>query len=275
MSSISVIIPCYNEAESIERTIVRVVDASTHEFLQRIIVVDGGSSDGTVQILETLTQKYSKLVSFVCLDRPSRGRQLITGANMASSAILLFLHADTLLPQKWDRAIVQSFAARKDQHYLIGCFQLSLPPPLTTSLFVMVWSANLRAKVAHLPYGDQAYFVRRQEYENVGGFADIPLMEDVDLLQRYKSYASRQSRLAHTSRYSFLCSIFSNPVQLLHLLQITTCVFVLPLAVVTSPRRWKRKGVWWNTICNQFFMLAWLAGASPTTIYNWYYGKSI
>lgn len=148
MSTISVIIPCYNEAESTERTVMRVIEASIEKHLAQIIVVDGGSTDGTMQALENLIQNHSKLVSYVCLDRPSRGRQLITVANLANSSILLFLHADTLLPQQWDKVIVKAFEARKDQHYLIGCFQLSLPPPLTASLFIMVWTANLRAKIA-------------------------------------------------------------------------------------------------------------------------------
>ncbi|UZJ56254.1 hypothetical protein CBS101457_005574 [Exobasidium rhododendri] len=261
--SISVVIPCYNEAEAIERTLIRVMETSTLGEYPRIFVVDAESGqNGTSKIVAHVGKRYPNAISYTCLERPSRGRQLICGAKMTSSPILVFLHADTLLPQGWDTAICRLMDEKKDVQPLLGCFRLSLPTPVTLSLRIMLWAANVRASVAHLPYGDQAYFVRREEYERMGGFADIPMMEDVDLLKRYKM------------SYSIISGRKQWRKSLLFKLE-PTCVHILPMEVTTSPRRWVRKGVWWNTICNQFYMLAWTAGVSPTTIYEWYYGKSI
>jgi rSAM/selenodomain-associated transferase 2 len=260
MDSISVIIPCYNEAQAIQKTLVIAMESTRLESLPRIFVVDAGSStDATREAVAKVADRYPGRITYTCLERPSRGRQLICGAKMATTSdYLLFLHADTLLPLGWDAAILQLFKVQKDTVPLLGCFQLALPRPLTISLRIMLWTANFRAQIGKLPYGDQAYFVRRDEYERIGGFADIPLMEDVDLLQRYKQHhnAAQKRKLATRRRSAH-------------------CIQVLPLAVTTSPRRWKRKGVWWNTICNQFYMLAWMAGVSPSTIYRWYYGHAV
>jgi glycosyltransferase involved in cell wall biosynthesis len=242
----------------------RVLETCRLDTLPQIIVVDAGGADGTARVVSEVSQQYPNQIMYICLRRPSRGRQLICGAGMATSPFLIFLHADTLLPDGWDTAIIRFFSKHQEVRPLLGCFELDLPRPISSSLRIMLWTANIRAKMGKLPYGDQAYFVRREEYKSIGGFANFPLMEDVDLLRKYKQHHRRctESKDGKTRRPGFSFNRES-------------CIQVLPLAVVTSPRRWNRKGVWWNTLCNQFYMLAWIAGVSPATIYRWYYGQPI
>ncbi|EER27043.1 hypothetical protein CPC735_023790 [Coccidioides posadasii C735 delta SOWgp] len=176
---------------------------------------------------------------------PSRGAQQNYGATYVATvaphaAVYLFLHADTLLPQGWDAAILSTLSSPKPP--ALATFSLSLPPPISTPLRIMLWGANLRARRGGWPYGDQAYFLTRQTFDAVGGFPNVPIMEDVELLRRIRTRVKDGT------------------------------VRVLPIAVQTSPRRWKQKGVLRNTILNQLIMTAWVCGVSPRTIYRWYYG---
>lgn len=275
--AISVIIPCYNEADAIERTLVRVMHTYRLETSPNVYVIDAGRDyDGTEKIVLDVAAKFQHLVSYTHLDKPSRGRQLMYGADLANTPFLLFLHADTLLPVGWDVAIIDFFRRKDSIQPLLGCFQLALAQPLSLSLRIMVWTANVRAALFKLPYGDQAYFVRRRDYQEVGGFADIPLMEDVDLLRRYKhAYANtaRQQKARKFSYWSIIQEVLTS--SLISHIYSPRCIQMIPMSVITSPRRWNRKGVWRNTLCNQFYMSAWLLGVSPTTIYEWYYGKRV
>jgi rSAM/selenodomain-associated transferase 2 len=241
---ITVIIPTLNEAAHLSNTIVNLFSACTLSSTTDcpdpdVIIVDANSQDGTLSSISELLTRYPTIRTY-CQKYPSRGAQQNYGASQAASdtAIFLFLHADTILPHSWDTTILSTLTS--PQCPAIGTFSLSLPPPISASLQIMLLGAKLRAKYFGLPYGDQAFFLRRTTFQLVDKFPNVPIMEDVELLKRIK--------------------------------RIGGGIRVLEEEVITSPRRWKKKGVWRNTMYNQCFMIAWFCGTSPNRIYEWYYG---
>lgn len=135
-------------------------------LIRELILSDGGSRDGAAQI--------AKEVGAVWVSGPaSRGGQLRRGADAAQGAWLLFLHADTQLPEGWVQAVKAQMADGRP-----GYFRLTFDAQGIAPGIVAGW-ANLRARLLCLPYGDQGLLIARDEYEALGGYQDIPLMEDV------------------------------------------------------------------------------------------------
>ena len=164
--ALSIIIPVLNEARVLEGTF-HALAAGPHEM----IVVDGGSRDGSVEIARRFTPH-------VLSAERNRGLQQHVGALRAQGEILLFLHADTLLPSNYYGEILRTLALRG---VVFGAFRLRISETTLAGLGSM---ANLRSRLLRLPYGDQALFMRRTAYFRVGGFRGLPLMEDVDLVRR-------------------------------------------------------------------------------------------
>jgi GT2 family glycosyltransferase len=148
------------------------------------------------------------------------------GAAVARGRWLLFLHADTRLPPGWPEAID---AADRDPRVSAGCFRFALD---SSALAARAIELGVRARVRAfaLPYGDQCLFVRREAFEALNGYADLPIMEDVDLVRRLRS----QGRL-----------------------------FRSPLAAVTSARRWERDGWVSRTIRHLGLILLYFCGVAP------------
>lgn len=192
---ISVIIPTLNEEESVATTIAAARRATDCE----LILVDGGSTDRTVELAR---DRVDRILSA----RRGRAAQMNAGAAAVSGDVLLFLHADTILPAAYDAAIAAKMA---DPRVVGGRFDLTLLPgsPL---LWLTGELINLRSRLSKIATGDQAIFVRRTVFEEIGGYEDIPLMEDVALTRVLK----RRGRIA-----------------------------CLRQRVVTSSRRWQRNGV--------------------------------
>ena len=197
MSTLSIIVPTLNEASGIVANL-----EALQAFRRRsaeLIVVDGGSSDDT----QTLAAPWADAVVSV-----SRGRatQMNAGARLARGDVLLFLHADTRLPESADLLITTSL---DDERRIWGRFDVAIEGthPL---LRVVAWSMNWRSRLTGIATGDQAMFVRRSIFERIGGFPDLPLMEDVALSRRLKRFGRP---LALSSR------------------------------AVTSGRRWEQRGV--------------------------------
>ena len=165
---LSIVIPTLNEAEILGQTL-----AGLKDQLDEIIVVDGGSKDGTVQVARQYTLH-------VLISRRGRGFQQDTGARESHGNVLVFLHADTQLPRGYQHLIERASA---DPDVVFGAFYLKIHPS-TPALDCIAFMANLRSRFLKLPYGDQALFVRRTAYFQVGGFQDWPIMEDVDLVRR-------------------------------------------------------------------------------------------
>ncbi len=219
---ISVIVPALNEAGNIERCISSIRSGENIE----IIVVDGESCDGTVDIALSLGVTVVESL-------PGRGCQMNVGAEHASGDVYVFLHADTFLPEYYDWHIR---AALCDSEILGGAFEFSVDEP-SWSLRLIERMVCWRSRVFDFPYGDQGIVVRRECFEEIGGFSEMPLMEDYEFVLRLRKRGG---------------------------------VGIIPLPVVTSARRWYEVGVWRTTLLNQVCVIAYRLGISPERIVRWY-----
>lgn len=218
---ISVIIPTLNEEGNIEKTL---LSANTAD---EIIVVDCGSRDNTVQIAKSFGAK-------VIFSEKGRGIQMDAGAGLASGDVILFLHADTILPSGWKDYVEKLF---NNDNIIGGAFLLGID---SKKLFLKLinWIANLRAKFLGLIFGDQTIFVRRDAFYKIGGFRGLPIMEDIDFVRRLKK---------------------------------TGKVELIKEKVLTSERRWEKKGILTTTIDNHFLLFMYYLGYSPERLYRLYY----
>ncbi|MDF0643112.1 MAG: TIGR04283 family arsenosugar biosynthesis glycosyltransferase [Nitrospira sp.] len=179
--SISVIIPTLNEAGTIRDTLLATAGLGFRE----IIVVDGGSTDRTRDIAaETASDLRRTGTSPLLLLTGKSGRavQLNTGAQAAGGEILLFLHADTHLPSQAKFSIETALA---DPPAVGGRFDVQFDIPSVWG-YVITALMNLRSRLSHISTGDQALFVRKAVFEELGGFPEIPLMEDIEFSARLK-----------------------------------------------------------------------------------------
>jgi len=210
--SLSIIVPTLNEAGSIEQvlTSVRALDRKLNLGLE-LIVVDGGSQDNT----KTLAQPLADQV----IDAPrGRARQMNAGATAASSDYLLFLHADTILTTAAAEELKDALAREPMWGRFDVRIESSIEDNTTGATESNVWMfrvisfmMNHRSRLTGIATGDQAIFVRRDVFESIGGFADQPLMEDIELSKQLCKHAK------------------------------PTC----PRGpVITSGRRWETNGVW-------------------------------
>lgn len=222
---ISVIIPALNEADNISETLSSIGRGSNTE----VIVVDGGSHDDTVSIAKTLGAR-------VINGLPSRSRQMNQGADAASGDVLLFLHADTRLPENFDRHIL---GVIKLPGVVAGAFSLHIDSPVPALRFIE-GMANWRSRYLRMPYGDQAIFMLSVTFRELGGFPDIPIMEDFELIQRLRKKGN---------------------------------IVTLPEPVQTSARRWLNCGVLKTTLINQLIIVSYFMGISPVAIARLYSGR--
>ena len=210
--AVSVVIPTLNEEERIGATIESAFAAGAAE----VIVVDGGSVDRTARFAKSAGAR-------LLLCEPMRACQLNLGANAAVNDVLIFLHADTRLPPGAARAVEDGLAGGAD----FGGFRLAFTEP-ARKLRVAAALINLRTSITRCPWGDQAQFIRRERFLEMGGFREIPLMEDYDLAVRMK----RSGRS-----------------------------ILLPLTVTTSGRRFLRKGVLRTAMINWRTVMRFRRGA--------------
>jgi rSAM/selenodomain-associated transferase 2 len=164
---ITVVIPALDAAGSLGPCLEAVREAD------EVVVVDGGSGDGTVALAESHGARVVRA-------GPGRGVQLAAGARVASGDWLLFLHADTKLAPGWRAAAERHMARRPGKS---ACFRFRLDAGEWQARLVEAGVA-LRVRLMGLPYGDQGLLVSRRLYDEVGGYRTLPLMEDVDLVRR-------------------------------------------------------------------------------------------
>jgi rSAM/selenodomain-associated transferase 2 len=168
LADLAVVIPVLNRSRDLQATL--------HALPQvgEVIVVDGGSTDGSAQVAQDHGAAF-------LVTPAGRGAQLRAGAQHAACPWLLFLHADTQLDQAaWTaigRAIREGSASRA------GTFRFRLDAPAWQARLIEL-GVRLRIWLLALPYGDQGLLIHRSLYDQVGGFCDLPLMEDVDLVRR-------------------------------------------------------------------------------------------
>ncbi len=223
--TISVIIPVLQEEAVINEAIAR-LEAMADAGVE-IIVVDGGPEAETLKAVND--SRVRKLTS-----GKGRGRQMNAGAEAAAGDILLFLHADTELPRQ---AFNDIRAAMGTERYAGGAFDLGIADD--APVFRMIERvSSLRSRLTCIPYGDQAIFVKRGYFRAIGGYSDVPIMEEVDLMRRIKKHGGR------------LCFIRAR--------------------VKTSSRRWRNEGIIRCTLRNWTIMLLYLLGVSPGRLAKWY-----
>ncbi|UCF18365.1 MAG: TIGR04283 family arsenosugar biosynthesis glycosyltransferase [Gemmatimonadota bacterium] len=169
------VIPTLNEADELPATLAAARAALGSHV--EIIVVDGGSQDGTVQRVDDRTRLLHAAAG--------RGRQLNVGAEAARADTLLFLHADTHLSAGTGTALARALA---EPGVLGGCFKISLRGPTATRPIAraLAWAINLRSRFFHTATGDQAIFIRRAAFQRLGGYSDDDLFEDVMLYRRLR-----------------------------------------------------------------------------------------
>lgn len=171
LDGLSVVVPTLQAASVLPGTL----EALRPGAPGQVIVVDGGSSDGTSQIAE---REGARLIAA----ERGRGCQLAAGARAASGNWLLFLHADTRLAAGWPLA-AQSFMAKTGEGWRAGWFRLAFDDQSSAARRV-AGLANWRSRRLGLPYGDQGLLIPRSFYQALGGYGRQPLMEDVELVRR-------------------------------------------------------------------------------------------
>lgn len=224
---ISIIIPTLNESKNIQATL----DSTQASSNVEVIVVDGGSEDNTVDIVECLSVK-------VMHGYKNRARQMNAGAKNATGDILLFLHADTVLPADFD-AMIRT--ALQQPSSVGGAFALRINAA-DIGLRLVEWGVKWRSKLFKMPYGDQAIFITKESFESIGGFPELAIMEDFELIRNLKSLGK---------------------------------ITFIPVPVITSPRRWLKKGILQTTFINQIVIIAYFIGVSPERIRRWYRGEKL
>ena len=191
---IAVIIPVLNEEEALPRLLTRLVLMSFDE----ILVVDGGSHDRTLDVVKFfLEPDVSRRIQVLSSGR-GRAAQMNAGAANTQAEILVFLHADTDVPDQAVPRICQSLA---DASCVGGRFDVRFPNDKGWA-WVISRMMNLRSRWTGICTGDQTLFVRRSIFERLGGFAEIPLMEDIEFAKRLKQQG-RVAALRETVTTSF------------------------------------------------------------------------
>ncbi len=170
---LSIVIPAFMEARELSEALPPLLRIGSAE----VIVVDGGSSDGTAA-------HAARLGARVLTTPRCRGAQLDLGARQARGSHLFFLHADARPPNDFTLRIVETL---ENPSIALGCFSLKLDAP--GSYFRIVERATaLRLRITRTPYGDQGLFVRREDYLRCRGFPHWPLLEDLELIRRLRRH---------------------------------------------------------------------------------------
>ena len=219
---LSIIIPTLNEAGSIKETITQLQKSKGVE----IVVVDGGSRDNTIELARLLGAR-------VFSTDASKAAQMNAGAAESVGDVLLFLHADTRLP---DNFYAKVMAAVNQNGFCAGAFSLGIDSDIRGLRFIER-VANWRSRFFQMPYGDQALFVCRNLFNEIGGFPDFPIMEDYELIRRLR----RKGKIT-----------------------------ILPESVRTSPRRYLNFGILKTWFLNQIIIAAFYLGIPPERLACWY-----
>ena len=216
--TISVIIPTLNEASTIAQTLEHLHTLPHEGITLEVLVVDGGSQDQT----QTLVGDRARVLT----SAPCRAGQMNAGAREATGDVLLFLHADTLLPETSFQDIRDALS---DPGIVGGRFDARTDHD-TGLLWIVCRMVSIRSRLTRIATGDQAIFVRRDIFRSMGGYADIPLMEDVELSRRLRTRGS---------------------------------IAALQSYVTTSARRWQTDGILYTILLMWTFRFLFFVGVDP------------
>lgn len=219
---LTVVIPTLNEQERIESL---VADLCGRKGVE-VVVSDGGSEDGTVDAARAAG-------AVTVASGRGRARQMNAGAARAGGEAILFLHADSRLPEGFDGLVER---ALEDEETAGGAFSFALDEDTPFFRFITM-TANFRSARMGIVFGDQAIFARTGTFREVGGYPEQPLMEDYELIRRLR----KRGRIA-----------------------------LLEPPVTTSSRRWREVGPLRNTLLNVFVTWAYVLGVSPERLRGWY-----
>jgi rSAM/selenodomain-associated transferase 2 len=220
---LSIVIPTLNEVKTLRRCLQQLQSLRAHKV--EIIIADGGSCDGTTADIATLAEQ-------LVLSAQGRARQMNSGAAVAAGRWLLFLHADTALPNDVDNWLAQ-LSVRQPQW---GFFRLTLQGS-QRSFRLIEWFINKRSTLTGVATGDQCLLVRRTLFTAVGGYPDIELMEDVALSKTLRRHSAP---------------------------------LVWPNSVTTSSRRWEKKGILRTVLLMWSLRLGYFLGVSPSRLAAYY-----
>lgn len=220
---LSVVIPVRNEAQALPRLLDDL--AVLRALGAELIVVDGGSSDGTCELALGRVDRLLRTA-------PGRALQMNAGAAVAQGDYLWFVHADTRIGAE----ALHSLLKVLDERPLWGRFDVRLSGP-GLALSVIGGMISLRSRLTGIASGDQGVFVARERFEALGGYAPIPLMEDLHLCRRLKALARPRC---------------------------------LRPALLTSSRRWEQHGIWRTVLLMWALRLAYYCGASPERLARHY-----
>jgi len=223
---ISIVIPVLNEHAVINKTI-KVLYHQQFSGIFEVIVVDG-SKDGS-----TISRIQNKAVIKI-ISPPGRGPQMNSGARMASGKIILFLHCDTILPEGALNAVLDIM---KNQLVKAGAFDLSID---AKGFFyrMIEKTASFRSRITKIPYGDQAIFIRKNYFFEIGQYRNIPIMEDVELMQRIKKAKGS--------------------------------IRIINKQTTTSARRWEQEGALRCTLRNWMILTLFFWGVKPEKLAAFY-----
>ena len=222
---ISIVVPVLDEARNLERLLPALRDLAPDA---EVVIVDGGSRDDTESVLARWPR--ARIIS----SPRGRAMQMNAGAARSAGDVILFLHADTRLPAAFTDAIER---ALDDQRVVGGRFDVAFDNPAWPFRMIAAMM-NLRSRLSGIFTGDQAIFVRRAAFEALGGYPEIPLMEDIALTRRLR----RLGRVACLRR-----------------------------RVTTSARKWERDGIARTVGLMWMLRFLYFCGVSPERLHRWYY----
>ena len=222
----SIIVPAFHEGENINH-LIESVNRLDSDKNSEIIIVDGARER------DTLGAIHRNHVIKVSSER-GRAKQMNVGASVARGEILIFLHADTELPA---HALRKIHSLMEQREYVGGAFDLGIKSD--RFIFKAIGKlASWRSRLNRVPFGDQAIFIRREYFDRIGGYREIPLMEDVELMRRIKKAGDK--------------------------------IWIFYDRVMTSPRRWNEEGVIYCIFRNWALQTFYYLGISPHKLATFY-----
>lgn len=236
---ISAIIPVWKEGTRINELLNHLKDFEPEDILE-VIIVDGDKDGSTIKKINKKPGKEKRGIAARIQAEISplgRATQLNHGAKKARGNWLLFLHADTHLPKRAFK-IIKKIA--KERKFLAGAFDLGIDSKKYRIKLIKIM-ANVRSHITRIPYGDQAIFIQRKYFEELGAYPEIPLMEDLELMRRIKKDKKP--------------------------------IILVPEKVMTSSRRWDKEGAFYGTLRNWSLATLYVLGIKPEKLARFYTDK--
>ena len=225
----SIIIPVLHEEDKINSLIEHLHTLEGGENSE-VIVVDGSPAKETINVISD-----KKVISIA--SEKGRAKQMNAGASIAQGEILIFLHADTKLPED---AFKKIRGVLEEGKYVGGAFYLGIDSDRVIFKLISHITSFL-CRLTRIPYGDQTIFIKKDYFNRIGRYGDIPVMEDAELMRRIKKERKK------------ICMIKDN--------------------VKTSPRRWEEKGIIYTILINQMIRILYFLGVSPDKLTKFYYKR--